>query len=214
MKLIDLTGTLENGMWDYGEPFTPFSIERISDMEKDGYVASRLVLTTHTGTHIDCPRHFGEERTSVEKMDLSNFIGNALLLDVSADCGEFTQIGEDMLRKAGAEELSEDDICVMKTGWSKNWNRPGYADNYPQLTVSGAEYLVNKGIKLFATDIPVIGDPHSTDTDMVLCRKEIPSIYALVDLDLLPKRFEFIAMPLKIKNGDGSPVRAVAMVEE
>ena len=76
-----------------------------------------------------------------------------------------------------------------------------------------AQYLVELGLKLFATDIPVIGDIHNTDTDMVLCVNEMPSIYALTDLDDIPEEFTFIAFPLKSVNGDGSPVRAVAVTE-
>ena len=210
MKLYDLTGTLQTGMWDYGEPFVPYGMRRISSMEEDGYVASHLTLTTHTGTHMECAGHFGEERTSIDEISLDNFIGEAVLIDVSDICTPGRGITGDDLKKAGAEALAEGKICVMRTGWEKNWNREGYVDNYPYLTVEGAEFLAEKRIKLLATDIPIIGDPHNTETDMVLCENEIPSVYSLVNLAALPAVFTFAAFPLKIDGGDGSPVRAVA----
>ena len=212
MDIYDLTGKLENGMWEYGTPFVPYSLKRISSMEKDGYIASELVLTTHTGTHVDCPRHFGEERRAIDMMDLKTFYGEAMLVDVSSKCGAKVQITKEMLKACGAEELKENDICVLKTGWFKMWNKKEYEEDYPYLTPGGAEYLVSKKIKMLAMDIPIIGDPDSTEADMVLCECETPSVYALVNLNVLPKRFTFAAFPLNLAVGDGSPVRAVAIV--
>ncbi len=210
MKLYDLTGELANGMWDYGEPFIPFDVKRITSMEEDGYVASVVTMTTHTGTHMDCARHFGEERKAIHEIDLSRFIGPARLIDVTKVCEKHAPITREMLKSAGGEELQPEEICVMYTGWDKEWGCEGYVDNYPYLSVDGAEYLIEKGIKMIATDIPIIGDPHGTDTDMVFCREEIPSVFSLVNLSKLPKQFTFAAFPLKIEAGDGSPVRAVA----
>lgn len=213
MRIYDLTGTLEAGMWDYGEPFTPFSIKRISSMEEDGYVASQVSLTTHTGTHIDCARHFGEEKTPIDKLDVSTFLGGARLLDVSEKCRPGKGIGEQDLIEAGGEELYQGQICVLKTGWETMWDQGGYTENYPYLTVEGAEFLATKKIKLFAADIPIVGNPHDTDTDMVFCAKGIPSVYGLVNLGQLPETFTFAAFPLKLAEADGSPVRAVAWEE-
>ena len=212
-KIYDITGKLEGGMWNYGEPFVPYSMKRISSMEEDGYVASELKLTSHTGTHIDCPRHFGEERPSILDMKLENFMGHAHKIDISDKVQAGVQITREMLVEAGADKLKPGDIMVLNTGWYKEWNHAGYDENYPYLIPDTAQYLVELGLKLFATDIPVIGDIHNTDTDMVLCVNEMPSIYALTDLDDIPEEFTFIAFPLKIVNGDGSPVRAVAVTE-
>lgn len=84
MKIFDLTGLLSEGMWDYGEPFVPYAMNRISSFEEDEYIASKIVFTSHTGTHVDCTRHFGEHRPSVEEIDLAKFIGKGKLVDVSA----------------------------------------------------------------------------------------------------------------------------------
>lgn len=213
MKFIDLTGTLENKMWDYGKPFIPYNMKRLTSMENDGYVALEITFTTHTGTHVDCPRHFGEELNSISEMDLQNFYGNAKLVDISDACTMGSSINAELLLNSEAQSLKPGEICVLRTGWDKMWNTAEYVDAYPYLTPEAAEFLVEKGIKLLATDIPIIGNPHDTLTDMVLCEKEIPSIYSLVNTDKLPKQFIFSAFPLKIKDGDGSPVRAVAIIE-
>lgn len=213
MKIIDLTGPLENGMWDYGEPFIPYEIKRISSLEEDGYVASMLALTSHTGTHVDCPRHFGESRKSVTDLNLESFYGESRLVDLSGSCQEGQPITADLLRDSEAENLKPGEICVLRTGWEEQWNKAGYVEHYPYLTPEAADYFVGKNIKLLAVDIPIIGDPHKTDTDMILCEKEIPSIYALVNTKNLPKQFIFAAFPLKLSGSDGSPVRAVAIVE-
>lgn len=213
MKVYDLTGPLAVGMWDYGKPFLPFRMERISSFEQDEYIASRLELTTHTGTHVDCTRHFGEERPAIDQIDVASFLGKGRLIDVSELCQQGQPIPPDLLRSAGAEALGPGEICVLRTGWDRRWNTPGYAHDYPYLTVEAVQYLRDKHIKLFATDIPIIGDPNSIAADLVLCEAAIPSAYALVNLGQLPREFMFSALPLKIEGGDGSPVRAVAWTE-
>lgn len=213
MKVFDLTGSLAGGMWDYGQPFIPFRMERISSFEKDEYIASRIEMTTHTGTHVDCTRHFGEERKAINEIDVAAFMGKARLIDVSDLCSEKQPITPDMLKASGGESLQPGEICVLRTGWDQRWNTPGYEHDYPYMSVSAVEYVRDKGIKLFAADIPIIGDPSSIAADMVLCEAEIPSAYALVNLGQLPQEFMFSAFPLKINEGDGSPVRAVAWTE-
>ena len=214
MKIIDLTGPLENGMWSYGKPFTPYRMKRLSTMAEDGYIASEIVLTTHTGTHIDCPRHFGEERAAIDSIPLETYYGDAVLLDISGKSVSGSTITKTMLLDAGADKIASGDICVVNTGWYKRWNDNDYEENYPKFTPDSVSLLTDRGVKLLATDIPIIGDPESTDTDMVLCEKGIPSIYALTNLGELPEKFKFAAFPLRIKDGDGSPVRAVAIMED
>ena len=213
MKIFDLTGTLSKGMWDYGEPFVPYGMKRISSVEEDGYIASEILFTTHTGTHIDCARHFGEERRSITEIPLDLFMGKAKLVDVEKLCKAKEPITVEHLRAGGAEKLEKEDICIVRTGWSKHWAEAFYVNSYPYMSVNAVEYLRDKGIKFMGCDIPIVGDPHSTDADMVLCEAGIPSAYGLVNLDILPEEFNFAALPLKIKDGDGSPVRAVAWLE-
>ncbi|MDD6540041.1 MAG: cyclase family protein [Firmicutes bacterium] len=213
MKIFDLTGLLSEGMWDYGEPFVPYAMNRISSFEEDEYIASKIVFTSHTGTHVDCTRHFGEHRPSVEEIDLAKFIGKGKLADVSASCSEHEPITVDMLKDAGADKVQEGEILLVRTGWDKRWNTPGYEHDYPFMSVEAVEYIRDLGIKMFAADIPIIGDPSSIAADMVLCEAAIPSAYALVNLEQLPEEFTFAAFPLKIAAGDGSPVRAVAWTD-
>ena len=213
MKIYDMTGKLESGMWDYGEPMFPYQMKRISSVEKEGYIASEILMTSHTGTHIDPPRHFGEERKSIVDLDLNSFIGHAYKIDISDKVEPRTVITKEMLIEAGADKLQPGDIMILNTGWYTEWGKEGYTEKYPYLIPETAQYLVDLGLKLFATDIPMIGDYTNVDTDMVLCENEMPSIYALDNLGEVPEEFTFVGFPLKIVDGDGSPVRAVAIVD-
>lgn len=213
MKVFDLTGTLSEGMWDYGEPFVPYSMNRISSFEEDEYIASKIVMTTHTGTHVDCARHFGEQRKSITEIDVTSFIGKGRLINIADICEKGKAITPEMLKEGGAENLQPEEMCIVRTDWSKNWNQEGYDSDYPFMSVDAVEYVRDKGIKFFGCDIPIIGDPHSIAADLVLCEAEIPSAYALTNLDKLPETFMFSALPLKIEAGDGSPVRAIAWID-
>ena len=73
------------------------------------YIASKIVFTSHTGTHVDCTRHFGEQRPSIEEIDLTKFIGKGKVIDVSASCKEEEPITVEMLKAAGIEAVQEGD---------------------------------------------------------------------------------------------------------
>ncbi|MBP3040594.1 cyclase family protein [Bacillaceae bacterium Marseille-Q3522] len=69
--------------------------------------------------------------------------------------------------------------------------------------------------RLLAAKPPFVGGHIDTALERALLKEEIVTYTDLIHLDLIPKgvTFTFIGLPLKIKNGDGSPVRAIALLE-
>ena len=61
-----------------------------------------------------------------------------------------------------------------------------------------------------------VGGNITVDLERALLSNEIITYTNLVNLELLPKdkTFMFYGLPLKIKDGDGSPVRAIAIIED
>jgi kynurenine formamidase len=51
-----------------------------------------------------------------------------------------------------------------------------------------------------------------TTVHQTLLRGEVVIVECLAHLDELPPEVTFIALPLKLEAGDGSPVRAIALI--
>jgi len=101
------------------------------------------------------------------------------------------------------------------TGWSQLWGTPVYYENYPVPDEESAEYLAGFNIKGVGFDTPG-GDKVGSETlpvHRILLGHDIILIENLTNLRILPPTgFTFACFPLKIKNGDGSPVRAVGII--
>lgn len=220
MITYDLSCTLKEGLWYYGEPYVPYEMERVGTVEANGYITHKQVMTSHTGTHLECAKHWWDDYDGVEKLPLDKIAGKARVLRFACEEQPFYGIDVDMLKAAGADKLEKDDICIMATGWDKRIAEENYTWESPFITVEAAKYLTDKGIKAFAIDAPMFGDPRDgmdyvpADLelpDYVFSKKGIPCILGLVDVDKIPDEVFFIAAPLKMEGADGSPVRAFAI---
>lgn len=220
--IIDLTLPISEGMYmpkAYWHPNVEITV--LGAHETEGRASRKVVLGTHTGTHIDAPLHFLPDGYPIDEMDLDLLIGKAQLLDVSF-VGEKQGVTAEDLNKA-VQKLPEglkSKRVVLKTGWlEKAWGTPEYASHRPYLTMSAAEWFNEKGVKLLAMDIP---DPDSEEDFVpgkpspihVYCFKhDIVIIESIANLSSLPSsEFTLVALPLKLKGGDASPGRIVAIV--
>lgn len=82
MKIYDLTQKLHNDMLVYYKGICP-NIKKVEDIEKDGYEETLISMYSHNRTHIDVLKHMNKNGKSLDEMEIDNFLGNALLIDVS-----------------------------------------------------------------------------------------------------------------------------------
>ncbi|KAL0216614.1 hypothetical protein P9112_008798 [Eukaryota sp. TZLM1-RC] len=211
MKLVDLSHTLENGMPLY--PGTvPVEIKQCNDIPTDGYEEVRFSMNTHVGTHIDSPKHMTEGATSLSDWDISQYHGKAVLIDLRNLGREFIEI--DDLRPY-SESLQGAEYVILHTGWSQFWGQEKYFEEFPTLSIDAANWLVQYKLKGIGMDC-ISPDPCSTTTfpiHHILMKKDMVITENLCNLDEIDaKEFSFSCFPLKFKNGDGSPVRAIAYI--
>jgi kynurenine formamidase len=223
MKVYDLSCTLKEGMWYYGSPYLPFRMELCATMEKNGYVARKMELTTHIGTHIECQAHWGigDEFDTIDKYPLDSFVGNAKVFRFNPEGKGLFPIGKAEIIAAGGDKLQEGDIFIADTNWDVQVEKQRYHEESPFFTLDGAEYLVSKKVKCVAADFPMCGDPAdgmdfvpegTPLPDLILYEAKIPTVMGLVGLGNVPDEIFFSGLPLKIDGADGSPVRAVGIV--
>jgi len=189
--IIDLSMELSENILVYpGDP--KLEIKAWSTIEKDGYYMNTLFVGEHTGTHVDAPAHFIERGKTIDEMPLDKFIGEGAVIDVS-------KLDRDIL----PEDIIENaEILLLYTNGAEVY-----------LSEESAKHLVNLGTKAIGIDKP------SIDRDFrahhVLLANEVVIFENLLNLEkLIGKGFTFIGVPLKIKNGSGSPVRAFAIIKE
>ena len=201
-----------------------------------GYYYSAFDFTTaeHGGPHIDAPVHFAANTQSVDQIPLTNLIGNAIKIDVSAkafNVPDYLITAEDIQNWEQQEGIKIPDgaIVLLETGYSKHYdtvekylgtNKRGEDAvkelHFPGLSPQAAKWLVeNRNISAIGIDTASIdyGQSEFFQSHVILLSKNIPIFENLMNLDKLPpKDFEIIALPMKIKNGSGGPLRIVALV--
>lgn len=209
--IIDLTHSINSDILVY--PGTPRpEIELSNNLDNDGFVEHYLSLSTHTGTHIDAPRHMLKDGKSVDEYRLEKFTGKALLID----CRKYSHLDWTLIKKY-EKDINTIDFVVFNTGWNLKWNNDSYFLDFPVLENIAAEYLSQFSLKAVGFDtisIDPVSDSNYTNHHIFL-KKDILIIENLTNLELIPSKiFKLYAIPLKIEDTDGSPVRAFAEVEE
>jgi arylformamidase len=212
LGVVDLSRAIRPGMPVY--PGTePPDVAPIAWLDKDGFVERRLVLTTHAGTHLDAPAHLLAGGATVDRLPADRFVGPGLVIDVSGTGRAVVELDD---LEAHRDRLSESDFVILRTGWAGRWGTPGYFDGYPVLSAGAARWLAGLPLKGVGVDAPSVDPPDSTDliVHRVLLERGIVILENLADPGcLLGRRFLFCCWPLLIEEGDGSPVRATAILE-
>ena len=185
---------------------TPFSQDWVMRMEEGmSCNVSTIHLSVHCGTHTDAPLHFDSAGRSIAEVDLETYIGRCRVLDVRGE-------GDPALIPRAALEggvLDGVERVLFRTAERHDPNR--FDPGFTALGPDAAAVLVAKGIRLVGIDTPSID--HASAKELqghhVLYRGGV-AILENLDLRGVPAGdYELIALPLKIVNGDSSPVRAI-----
>ena len=221
-QLIDLTLTLGSDRVTAVPGLIGVTMEPLQTHESHTRSNTKLTLATHLGTHVDAPFHFHADGTTVENMPLEKYMGPALLLDLRELAQGKTPISVFDLQEAGAAPQDlKDKIAVLFTGWAQqeSCSVRFYSDG-PYLSTDGADYLAQNQVNAVAVDFPIDKHPPTPQSTLkdfpvhrLLLGQNIPLIENLINLDqLIGRKFELWALPLKLKDGDGAATRAVARI--
>lgn len=212
MKVVDLTHLMEEGMPVYPGTDLP-SFSGAFSVKEHGFREARLTMLTHTGTHLDAPAHILKGGSTLDMFSVDAFIGQAAVIDVSGVTDRIEK--SDLLHVA--EDIAYLDFVIFRTGWEGRWGKDTYFSDFPTLDPDAAQWLTGFRLKGIGFDC-ISADPADTvvfDIHKIVLGAGMIIIENLRGLDALPDRmFRFAAFPLKLKDGDGSPVRAVGMWDE
>ena len=180
---------------------------KISNMK---YNITQLVMSTHLGTHLDAPFHFFDSGRTVDALDLSKGFGPAVVLDFSTKKPkEEISLGE---LRAHDRVITKGARIIIRTGWDRVFPDERYFSDYPGLSVQACAHLAERRIACLALDTPSVFAPDYVSVHHALLKAEVLIVEGLAHLEnLRNSRVLFIALALKIRGRDGSPVRAVAV---
>lgn len=199
------------------------------------YISARdYVSHEHSGTHMDAPNHFAKGHPGVDGVPISHLIGDAIKIDVSKEVNHHSdyQIGIKDFQQWEKHhgKIPNGTIILLSTGFGNywpHWEKYSGTKNtgaesvahlhFPGLDPKAAEWLVNErkikavGIDTFSIDY---GQTKLFATHQILTKNNIPIFENVASMDKLPaNHFTIYALPMKIKEGTGAPLRIVAMLK-
>lgn len=212
MKVVDLTVLLSSDMPVF--PGAPaISIEEQCSVKEMGFRVTDIKIDSHSGTHIDAPAHMLEGGEMLNDLPIDQFIGPAFMMDVSAYGGSKVPLEE---FKKYEEEINNADFIILNSGWYKKYGTDAYNHDFPNPTKEAADWLVGfKQLKGIGVDMPTLDhhglEPLTIHKTMMANKKII--IENISNLEGLPSKFLFTCFPLKFRDSEGAPCRAVAITD-
>ena len=186
------------------------------------YQSLGITLCDHGPTHVDSISHLdpSEAAPRIDEMALDQFWGPGICLDVS-DVAAREYIDAERLDRALSDspvKLHEGDVLLLRTGTPERVGGTAeYTSQYPGLDESAANWLSQHRPKIFGVDSPSPDNPidRNYPVHMYSRRERVTHYENLTSLGaVLGRRFVFYGFPLRIRGGHGSPVRALAMIDD
>jgi kynurenine formamidase len=188
--------------------------------KKLGFSARNLLISEHAGTHTDAVSEFRPGGPTIDHMPLEYFWGSAICADLSKIPPARYIEPQDLEAavESSGQQIRQGDIFLMCTGhYQRNFGTELWQTAYSGLSYEGAKWLAERGVVNIGVDAPSID--HTEDLDfsghLVCGEYGITNTENLCNLHLLVgRRFLFFGLPLRIRGGSGSPIRAVALLED
>jgi len=210
MQLVDLSLAAHHGSLSYPGTSPGIELERVPFDFPDGTLSRFTHFDPHCGTHFDAPLHFVPGSADVASVPL--ILPEVILIHCA----------DNPIPKSVLDSTSElnDKAILFSTGWERLAGTKAYFAGFPTLSEELAQTLVAQKVSIIGLDFPSVdaqGTPYPVHR--ALLGAGIPILEGLINLHaLLPwieagKKVRLAAFPLRIEGLEGSPVRAVAIVE-
>jgi arylformamidase len=230
---VDLTPVIENGMprWPSHPPVV---VHPTITHEHDGYFNQTIFMSEHSGAHVDAPAHSHPEcgALTIDTYSADFLIRPAKVVHFESRDWRPGDLAtradfEEWERRSGCR-IEAADVVLVNFGWlARHWSSDTlwrwYAENMPGMDEGVADFMLEREVRAVGSDTvacgaavvdgrPVAPPPEHCWLHAKLLRAGILLLECLESLERLPDECLFVALPLPIKDGSGSPVRAVAFV--
>jgi len=215
MEIFDISRALSNDLAPWPGD-TPFHFELKWKMAEGATVnVGAVTMGVHNGTHADATFHFDESGDPIDRMPLDAYVGDAVVVDLTALFGgagdafdKTRQIGVADL-EAFSASLEQAPRLLLKTGVWKD--SKVFPDWIPVIARDVSDWLGDRKVKLLGFDLPSV-DPieaKKLTNHHALAAARVAIIESLDLSEVEAGTYHFAALPLKIAGGDAGPVRAI-----
>lgn len=203
-KIIDISLPLNQKAIIY--PSNPaVSLETLKS--SSGNLLTKISFGSHTGTHIDAPRHVSESSMPIDQIPLRTFIGPCRVIDCTSSIGSIRS------KDIESKNIKKNERVLLKTS-NSNRGFEAFYEDYVFVSSEATDFLAEKEVSLVGIDYLSIKQKGSSDNSphTNLLNKNIPIIEG-VDLSKVSEgEYFLIALPLAFQGIDGSPARVVLMI--
>jgi len=225
VRAIDLSHVIEPDMPTY--PTHPKYFMMEWKALGDPAHMNQLILSEHTGTHVDSPAHFMDDPTepgylSIHEWEPLHLLGRGVHVQLGPFEPSSYMVTADQVQQWETDHVAiePDDFVVFDFQWAWRWapmpQGAAYLEGWPGLHRSTVDYLVERRVRAVGTDCVGLdsgdGGHGELPAHFTLLPKGIAIFENLANLEQVPVEFLFLALPLPIRDGTGSPVRPVALV--
>jgi kynurenine formamidase len=233
-RFIDLSSPLENGANEPRPPEITYLDHKefgarsakswgipLEDLHDGvGGAAEQLNVSTHSGTHMDSPWHYGptvagKPSRKIDQIPVEWCYGDGVVLDL----------------RHKNYEIKEGDIVLLWTGTGEKRDDPNYSELHPGMSIAGTEYLLDRGVRVIAIDAFGFDRPFNNQIpefkagkkeSLMPChhilgrQREYFQIEQIQNIGAIPRphSFKLSCFPINIKDASGGWVRPVAIVED
>lgn len=223
MPILDISRALTPGHpnWPGDAPFVLQPGARIA--AGSSVNTGVLSTSTHTGTHVDAPWHYHDAGARLHETPLEVYIGEALLLDVSAHVGGrggAGELGPELLPDLPSPESpspgspssgSLPPRLLLYTGQPAHW--ASFPQTFATLSPALVREAARRGVRLIGVDTPSVDPLDSKDLAAHhACHQG--GVHILEGLNLSaapPGRYTLVCLPLPLWDADGAPARAALL---
>lgn len=206
LQVVDVTGLIEEGMWNYGPPLPPVRIRKLARKGETNYT---FALNSLSGTYLETAKHRLPHAPALDDIPAKKLIMPAVIIQLATkQLREHITLKE--LKKSGAR-IRKGDALIVATGWDRMWNKPGFVMDSPHFTSEAMDWVLEKCPALLGGDIPCYDDPGESEGLVNrLFKRGLLILAPLVNLrNVRSKRATLIALPPRVKDTCAFPCRAL-----
>jgi kynurenine formamidase len=178
-------------------------------------------MSDHAGTHVDAPKHFDPKpgALSIDQMPLETFWTEAICLDLSfLDLKQAATVRDmELALSDSKQQIQEGDTVLLYMAYNRRvpFSDPRWQHDFPGLSLEAVHWLADRGCKIFGVEAvsPAPEGEPNFQAHNACGERGITHIEGLDHLEKVvgKGRFGFVGFPLRLREGSGGPMRAVAV---
>ncbi|BCW86416.1 cyclase family protein [Paenarthrobacter ureafaciens] len=229
LDVVDLTRPIYEGMpqW-FGHQKTFIMVNQTHEeftqkwKTKCGFEAHNLLISEHVGTHTDAIFEYAPDGPKLHESPLAFYYGPAVCIDVEP----WVESDIELLSKekllasveASGQEIRRGDVLLLHFGYGDRvWPELAYAERNPGLSREATQWIAEQGVVNIGVDQMSIDSSEDAEfsAHVVCAEYGIVNTESLTNLsEIKNERVLYLGLPLNIRGGTGSPIRAIAIRQD